>query len=98
MAISDTGLLYIHSTHLTSAAPLIDSLTLKMTAAFRQARPEGNSRGRHECVCGARSTNCDYNLPNGEWTNALCVHYLAYHRQEVPAQQLARIARLDCGE
>lgn len=98
MAIIEELLLFIHPTQQGAAAPLIDRLTRKMTAAFRQARLKGGYRGTHWCVCGARSTNCDYNLPNGEMTNSLCVHYLAHHRPEVPPEQLARVEALDCEE
>src|SRR5262249_12137458 len=52
----------------------------------------------HECVCGARSTNRDYRLPNGEVTNSLCVHYVAHHRSEVPLDQAARIEDFAFGE
>jgi hypothetical protein len=37
-------------------------------------------------------------LPNEEVTNNLCVHYLAYHRDEIPETQLVRVGDLNCGE
>jgi hypothetical protein len=95
----DKALLYIEPTQPASTEPVLDHLTRKMAAAFRKARPsECGSRGVHECVCGAESTSRDYLLPNGEVTNWLCVHYVAYHRPEVPAGQLARIEALTFGE
>lgn len=92
--ISETLLLYIEPTRAASPVPLVDELTRRMTAAFRLAKPFKEWLGVHECVCGASSDNRDYQLPNGQVTNSLCVHYLAYHRQEVPAEQLAKLANL----
>src|SRR5262245_1355844 len=97
--ISDRGLLYIEPTQPASAEPVLDHLTRKMAAAFRKARlSEWGSCGVHECVFGARSTSRDYLLPNGEVTNSLCVHYVAHHRSEVPAGQLARIEAFTFGK
>jgi hypothetical protein len=97
--IYDKGLLYIEPTQPASAEPVLDHLTRKMAAAFRKAREsEWGSRGFHECVCGAQSTSHDYLLPNSEVTNSLCVHYVAHHRSEVPAGQLARIEAFTFGE
>jgi hypothetical protein len=36
-------------------------------------------------------------LPNGWVTNALCVHYLAYHRAQVPQRELDAVAMLPPG-
>src|SRR5262245_52577117 len=97
MAIIPEWLLFIHPTQPAASAPLVHRLTRTMTGAFRQARvADGGYRGVHWCVCGAESTNCNYTLPNGEKTNALCVHYLAHHRPEVPPEQLARVEALGC--
>ncbi len=54
--------------------------------------------GWHECSCGAQSGAYCSLLPNGEMTNDNCVHYLAYHRDEVPQEQLDRVAKLDDGQ
>ena len=92
--ITNHGLLYIEPQGPPSALPLIDALTRKMAAAFRQAESTGDRyRGFHICRCGgAHSDNTDWILPSDEQTNSLCVHYLAFHRDEVPAWQLAKIA------
>lgn len=59
---------------------------------------EGNGwRGWHTCSCGARNGCQDYLLSNGEMTNDLCIHYMAYHREEIPQEQLDRVAKLDDG-
>ena len=96
--ISDKGFLYIEPSVNTSVEPVIDELTRKMTAAFRKGVAGTRYRGHHTCECGAHSDNTDYTLPNGECTNSLCVHYLAYHRAEVPEAQLRKVADLKCGE
>jgi HEAT repeat protein len=102
--ISDADLLFIEPWGLLArwtavCSPRIDHLTRQMTAAFRAAQPSTYAFGGvHKCVCGAHSSNCDYFLPDGQKTNSLCVHYLAYHRRAVPKQQLARVAALPYGE
>lgn len=109
-----TQLLYVISRSQRSATPVIDDLTLKMTAAFQAATPglwsyglgslpkgflKGASfRGVHECGCGAQSTACDYLLTGGHYiTNALCIHYLAWHRDEVSPEDLEIVAGLPEG-
>jgi hypothetical protein len=97
--ISDKGLLYIEPSQPASTEPVLDQLTRKIAAAFRQAGPtDGCWFGFHECVCGAWSTNRDYRLPNGEVTNSLCVHYVAHHRPEIPLDQVAKVEAFAFGE
>jgi hypothetical protein len=98
-------LLFMEPTRHASSVPLIDRLTRKLCAAFRQATNPcaapgvyGGCRGRHECICGALSSSHDHYLPNGDLTNSLCVHYLAHHRSEVPPDALLRVDAFDCGE
>jgi hypothetical protein len=94
-----SSLLYIAPQGSISQSALIDELTCKMTAAFRQAKDTGiRYRGFHICVCGAQSSNTDYILPGGHMTNSLCIHYLAWHRDEVPDRDLEIVAGFDCGE
>lgn len=94
-----THVLYIQPGRYTSAEPAIDDLTRKMTAAYRAAESNGACwRGFHVCACGVNSTNTDYVLPGGQQTNSLCVHYLAFHRSEVPESELAKVAALDADE
>ena len=96
--ISDNDLLFIEPKTPASSAPVIDSLTRRMTAAYRFAKPGAHYMGWHDCICGAMSSTCDYFLPNGDKINSLCVHYLAYHREAVRCKQLARVAELAFGE
>jgi HEAT repeat len=95
----DRNLLYIEPQTAASSAPLIDSLTRRMTAAYRLARQsDGLWMGFHTCICGVNSSTRDYFLPTGEMTNSLCVHYLAHHREAIPSRQLERVANLRFGE
>lgn len=49
--------------------------------------------GTHACrACGVSSSSHNYKLPDGFVTNRLCIHYLAFHRWEVPRDQLDKIA------
>lgn len=94
----DTHILYIEPGPYTSEEPVIDELTRKMTAAFRLAEPGPGWRGFHVCRCGVNSSNCDYTLPDDRQANSLCIHYLAYHRDEVPEAELAKVAALASGD
>jgi hypothetical protein len=103
--ISDKGLLFIEPQGPASAEPVIDELTKRMAAALNDSvggtgdtqanfRPGGGWRGWHDCVCGAASSNKNYLLSDGQVTNYLCVHYLAYHRGEVPESELRKVRDL----
>ena len=95
----DTHVLYIQPGPYTPAEPVIDELTRKMAGAYRAAKSdEMYWRGFHVCRCGVNSSNCDYILPGGQQTNSLCVHYLAFHRSEIPEAELAKVAAFDSGE
>ena len=96
--ISKEGYLYIEPSGNVSETPIIDNLTRKMAAAFFQAKEGPGYRGFHVCECGVYSTNRDYQLPNGQWTNSLCVHYLAWHRYEVPVEELEKVGLPPYGE
>jgi hypothetical protein len=98
--LSSAGrLLYITPSRRASQEPVIDEITRKMTAAFRTAEPTGVVwRGFHVCACGAQSSNTDWYVPGEILVNSLCVHYLAWHRDEVPAGDLEFAAALTAGE
>lgn len=104
ISTSPKMLLYIEPQQLKSDTPIIDDLTTKMAAAFTGYKSgvgydgqftEGvGTLGWHTCACGARSSSKDYLLPNGYITNSLCLHYLAWHRNEVPQSELDKVASL----
>src|SRR4051812_35113021 len=97
--ISEEALLFIEPAGPATPAPVIDHITRRMCAAYRQARPsDWAAGGYHRCICGAMSDDHDSHLPNGDRINSLCVHYVAHHRAEVPPGQLARVEALALGE
>jgi hypothetical protein len=101
---SPNMLLYIEPQAQRSAEPEIDDLTKRMTAAFQNHKTGSEIGGQFEegaatmghqtCACGAQSTPVDYVLNSGFITNSLCIHYLAWHRNEVPKSELDKVGSL----
>ena len=94
-------LLFIEPVGPCAAEPLIDDVTRKLAGAWRQrAVSEFGYRGVHAAHCGARSDIFDHYLlideggPRAIVTNSLALHYVAYHRSEVPPFELDKIERL----
>jgi hypothetical protein len=93
--LDESHLLFIEPKGPASQSPVEDELTATMRAAFATATiPEEFTLGYHECVCGARSTGNFYFLENGLETNSLAVHYLQFHRDEVPASELMKVKNI----
>lgn len=84
-------LLYVTPPGQVSIEPCNDELTIAMEAAFSTAETVQTWRGWHTCACGERSTNCDYMVAGCFTTNSLCVHYLRWHRDAVPARELNKV-------
>lgn len=100
MKTSD-GILMVEPSATITPTPLIDELTRKMTAAWRQCRDsEHGYRGFHVCTCGVFSDNKDHWVGNGNGllTNSLCIHYLAFHREDIPQDELDKVCALTYGE
>lgn len=99
-------LLYIEPLNQKSDSPVIDSLTKKMTAAFQNKKSTGvllrdgtfnegsSTMGFQRCACQATSDPVDYELTSGFITNSLCVHYLGWHRAEIPESELQKVESL----
>lgn len=98
--VDPNGLLMIEPSSRVSAEPVIDELTRKMTAAWRTRRFVDSTNGLHICACGARSDSNVWHVgpADGLLANWLCVHYLAYHRDEVPPAELDKVRALASGE
>ena len=104
IVLNPDHLLFIEPQLPCSAEPVIDDYTRRMAGAMRSASPQAAYRGIHHCICGAASTNCNYivraqqRVAGSPWhgllTNSLAVHYLALHRNEVPADELAKVLTL----
>ena len=96
--INPAGILMIEPKGRKSTTPVIDVLTRKMTAAWRKRKTSKNCYlGFHVCQCGACSDNHDH-LVDGILTNSLCIHYIAWHRTDVPQAELDKVAALQYGE
>jgi hypothetical protein len=98
--ITGDGILFIEPSSEVSLEPLIDEITLKMVDAWRGRRtaPPGEWwRGVHTCACGVRSDNKPHFVGENKdiLTNSLCVHYIAFHRDEVPPEEIEKVARLE---
>lgn len=53
--------------------------------------------GIHQCSCGEWSSSQDYRLPNNMITNSLAIHYLQYHRDEIPKSEWFKLRQLKDG-
>jgi hypothetical protein len=103
-------LLFIHPKHGRSRKPTNDSLTQTIEKLLEIAKHTAGKSGVvnesgqfsrgigcmgvHTCCCGAESDSCDYEIAPGIYTNALASHYLRWHREEVPEQELVKIRGL----
>ena len=61
--------------------------------------PNTATMGVHSCTgfgCEKKSCSFDLLLPCGLATNTLAVHYLMYHRSEVPVTDLQKIEKMEC--
>lgn len=88
------GLLMIEPRLPAASEPLIDDLTRAMTIAWRRRTDSQDTyRGFHSCSCGAVSDNRDHYI-EGWRTNSLCIHYVAYHRDEISSTELVKICAL----
>lgn len=50
------------------------------------------SKTKRRCVCGAESEDFDVALINHYFTTTLALHYLMWHREEVPEAELEKIS------
>jgi hypothetical protein len=86
-------LLFIEPTSGPSESPVYDELTFQVAHLLDQAAVQESYFGHHTCSCGACSDGNDWQIPSGQVTNSLAAHYLAYHRQEIPKDEIAKVRR-----
>lgn len=93
--INPNGLLMIEpeGTHIPDE-PLIDELTRRVMAALLKCSVVNAWMGKHQCVCGETSGSVDLIVAGGRMTNSLAVHYMAWHRADVPREELAKVLLL----
>jgi len=94
--LNNPHLLFIEPSSAISKEPVIDDLTRKMATALKNGKVCENWMGVHTCACGANSTASNYNVENGLKTNSLAVHYLMWHRNEVPESELKKVGKFRC--
>lgn len=101
MIINDSHHILFIEPRLNAETPIIDSITRRVTAAWRnRLTGSGRFRGVHTCTGqdGAVSDNAAEHLIGGFESNSLCIHYVACHRSEVPQAELDKIERLPLAE
>jgi hypothetical protein len=91
----DKSLLFIEPQNSPFDTPISDELTEFFLPIF-QKRIADNLyfKGVHYCKCGATSSNQNYTVTLGDKkyvTNSLAMHYLEYHRDEVPESEISKI-------
>lgn len=90
-------LLFLLPQNAPSAEPVMDDITmLVMNSWAANKKSRYAFKGTHRCSCGVGSTNTDHFIgPNYDIvTNSLCLHYVQFHRDEVPQAELDRILTL----
>lgn len=91
--LSDSHLLYIEPVKSPSEKPIEDNIPemYRQIIATHGGIVNGRFRGFHTCSCNTFSDNVDWVLTNGVHYNSLGLHYLQYHREEVPQSELEKI-------
>ena len=92
--LDDNHVLFIEPKKPKSTFPVNDELTAKMREAMSRAKEGTVYRGWHYCICKTRSNHSDWILESGQITNSLAVHYLEYHRSEVPESEVEKVRKL----
>lgn len=102
--LSYDRLLFIEPENKKTDFPVDDEYTAKMEGLLNGAKKGAYSggifdtdsgwRGWHTCVCGKHSDNKDY-LIDKYVTNSLAVHYLRWHRYEVPESEIKKLNSID---
>ena len=88
--LSEKYLLQIEPKEQKSKTPINDNLTKKMINLLKTAKRGRAYKGTHRCVCGERSENYDLFIGN-LITNSLAVHYLKWHRKEIPKSEILKL-------
>lgn len=92
---SDKYLLQIEPKKPRFEKPMLDDLTLKMQTLLRDAKRGPSYRGFHLCTGCNEATSASYDLFVGPYiTNSLAIHYLMWHRDEVPESEIEKLKGL----
>jgi len=88
--IDDDHLMMIEP--VSAATDSIDDEITKKAKSVLELCTKGLSwRGVHRCFCGELSDNVDHITLNGLKTNSLLVHYVEFHRDEVPQSEIDKL-------
>ena len=88
-----------HPLGIASSEPVIDELTLKMTASWRR-KHLATVRARdfiRVCTCGAHVENRIYSIGNGQLVGPLALHLVVYHRDFLTDDDLRLVNSLGQG-
>lgn len=89
-------LLFIEPKLPKSESPINDYAVTRMLVMLDFAQPVAPYyKGFHACVCGEISTNYNIELLDGIITNSLAVHYLQWHRDEIPPSELDKLDSIE---
>lgn len=97
-----SSFLFIEPQTAPTSTPLIDDLTRRMTGAWRQRMTSDFScKGWHYCTakdCQGASDTRDHWVTGAAglllFTNALAIHYVAFHRLALTRAELDKVAAL----
>ena len=91
---NEKDLLYVHPYHPRYSEPIIDILTKKITYAIRNSVYSDCYFGDFVDFCNCYSSQ-DFYLESGHKTHALAIHYVAFHRRDIPRKQRDIIKQLE---
>lgn len=88
-------LLQIHPELPKTEFPVDDFLTRRMEIFLDNAAKGSSYRGFHACTgCGEMGGSSDLVIEDGYITNSLAVHYLRWHRPEIPKSEIDKLTDL----
>jgi hypothetical protein len=69
-----------------------DEWTMVADMVLKASKPSKMSyKGIHRAACGACSDNRDWITPMGRTTHLLLVHYISFHREEIPSIEFSKL-------
>lgn len=94
MIILDDGYFMMIEPKQDCQEPIYDDITSSAELLEKVLVQKNSYRGWHKANCGRQSDNHDWICPNGMITNSLMLHYITYHRNEVPESEIKKLERM----
>ena len=92
--IDDKHLMMIEPKRKKSVFPKNDKYTEMAEKIYANTYTRGSGyKGYHHCKCGKMSDSHDHYTAGGRITNSLLVHYVRYHRSEIPQSELDKLEK-----